>query len=251
MIKEIFHHRSIRQYKNTEIPEEVLKTILEAGSKASNTGNMQAYSIIVSKSKNIKEQLWEAHFSQNMVKEAPVHLTFCADFNRFSHWCKQRDADPGYDNYLSFFNSAVDALLASQNVVLEAEAHGLGACYLGTATYNADKIVDILQLPQLVVPVAAIVLGYPNQTPPLTNRLPMESIVHDEIYHDYSVDSINQIYHERENSEETKELLKINAKKSLAQIFTDNRYKREDNEFFSKKYLSTIKKQGFGDFNYE
>ena len=79
-----------------------------------------------------------------MVIQAPLVLTFCADFNRFNKWCRQRKADPGYDNFLSFMTAAIDALLAAQNCALAAEAHGLGICYLGTTTYNADKIIEIL-----------------------------------------------------------------------------------------------------------
>lgn len=245
MIKEIFHHRSVRAYKNKPIPEEVLLKILEAGTRASNTGNMQAYSIIVSKDNEIRKKLWESHFKQEMVLQAPVHITFCADLNRFTKWCKLRNTEPGYNNFLWFMNSAIDALLASQNIVLEAEAHGLGACYLGTATYNADKIINILDLPELVVPVAAIVLGYPDQKPPLTERLPMESVIHMENYQDFNPEFIDKIYKERESSEETRELLTINQKKNLAEIFTENRYKKSDNIFFSEKYLEVIKKQGF------
>lgn len=246
MIDTIFQHRSIRKYKSDSIPNEILEKILEAGSRASTTGNMQVYSIIVSKEKEQRHKLWEAHFKQEMVKTAPLHLCFCADFNRLSEWCHQRNAIPGYDNFLSFMTAAIDALLASQNVILEAEAHGLGACYLGTATYNADKIVEILELPKLVVPVAAIVLGYPDENPPLTERLPMEAIVHNEKYQSFTQKRIDSIYKQREESEETKKLLNINSKNTLAQIFTENRYKKEDNEFFSAKYLDVIRKQGFG-----
>ena len=245
MIDTIFKHRSVRKYKTNNIPAEILEKIVEAGSRASTTGNMQVYSIIISKEKEQKEKLWEAHFKQDMVKSAPVHLTFCADFNRFSEWCKQREAIPGYNNFLSFMTATIDAILASQNVVLEAEAHDLGACYLGTATYNADKIIDILQLPKLVVPVAAIVLGYPDEDPLLTDRLPMEAISHSERYLEFTSKRIDSIYKQREESEESLKLLEINSKKTLAQIFTDNRYKKEDNEFFSAKYLEVIRKQGF------
>ena len=241
----IFKHKSIRKYKTDNIPAGILEKIIEAGSRASTTGNMQVYSIIISKEKEQKEKLWEAHFKQDMVKTAPVHLTFCADFNRFSEWCEQREAIPGYNNFLSFMTASIDAILASQNVVLEAEAHNLGACYLGTATYNADKIVEILQLPKLVVPVAAIVLGYPNENPPLTDRLPIEAILHSEKYQTFTSKRIDSIYKSREESEESLKLLEINSKKTLAQIFTDNRYKKEDNEFFSAKYLEVIRKQGF------
>ena len=70
-----------------------------------------------------------------MVTEAPVLLTFCADFNRFNKWCLLNNAVPGYDNFLSFMTAAIDALLVAQTVCIAAEARGLGICYLGTTTY--------------------------------------------------------------------------------------------------------------------
>jgi nitroreductase len=245
MLKTIFEHRSIRNYKKDSVPANILSEILKAGTRASTTGNMQVYSMIVNSDPAVKEKLWEAHFKQDMVKQAPLHITFCADFHRFNKWCENRKAIPGYDNFLSFMTAAIDALLASQNVVLEAEANGLGACYLGTATYNADKIIEILDLPEGVVPVAAIVLGYPAETPGLTDRLPLEAVVHHEKYEKFDSQKIDRVYKERDESEETRKLLEINKKETLAQIFTDNRYKKEDNEFFSRKYLEVIKKQGF------
>ena len=245
MIDTIFQHRSIRKYKTDPLENTMLNQILEAGTRASTTGNMQVYSIVVSKDKEIKKQLWEAHFKQDMVKQAPVVLTFCADFNRFNKWCLAREADPGYDNYLSFFTAAIDALLASQNVALAAEANGLGICYLGTTTYMARSIVNILNLPKGVVPVTTLVMGFPDEKPGLTDRLPLQGVIHNEIYKDYTADDINAIYKDKEALEETLELLKVNNKKTLAQIFTDNRYTKKDNVLFSKEYLKIIEEQGF------
>ena len=245
-MKNIFmSHKSIRKYRPDPVSDLLLNEILESGSRASTTGNMQVYSIIVNRDPVIKKKLWEVHFGQDMVIEAPVHITFCADFNRFNTWCRLRHADPGYNNYLSFFTAAIDALLVSQNVCLAAEERGLGICYLGTATYNADKIIDILELPEGVVPVAAIVMGYTAEDPPVSPRLPMEAVVHYEKYRDFTSDRIDKIYRERESSDQTKELLKINEKETLAQIYTDKRYTRKDNEYFSEKFFETIKRQGF------
>lgn len=241
----IFNHRSIRKYKTDSIDSKLIEKILLAGSRASTTGNMQVYSIVVSSDTEIRKQLWETHFKQDMVLQAPLHLTFCADFNRFTKWCNYRKANPGYDNFLSFMTGAIDALLAAQNTALAAEDNGLGICYLGTTTYNADKIIEILNLPKLVVPVTALVLGYPDEEPPLTDRLPLNGIAHYETYKDFDEDNINEIYKEKESLEQTLELLKINDKETLAQIFTDNRYTKKDNILFSNKYLDTIKKQGF------
>ncbi|MFW5803959.1 MAG: nitroreductase family protein [bacterium] len=245
MINTIFQHRSIRKYKNDPIDYQIVRNILEAGSRASTTGNMQLYSIIATRDKNIKNQLWECHFKQDMVIDAPLVLTFCADFNRFVKWCELRDAKPGYDNFLSFYTASIDALLVSQNVALAAESHGLGICYLGTTTYMADKIIEVLNLPKLVMPVTTLVVGYPEETPELTDRLPLEGVLHQETYRDYSSADIDEIYTEKENLKFTRELLDINKKKTLAQIFTDNRYTKKDNITFSLKLLTTLKKQGF------
>lgn len=241
----LLNHRTIRKYKSQPIPQEILDNMLDAAIQASNTGNMQVYSIIVSKDSQIRQKLWEAHFKQDMVLQAPVHITFCADFNRFSKWCQQRQADPGYDNYLSFLTGAIDALLAAQNCAIAAEKAELGICYLGTITWMADRFIEILKLPQLVVPVAAFTVGYPDENPGLTGRLPRMGVVHNEKYQDYSQAAIDNIYEEKENLTETLDLLKENNKESLAQIFTDLRYTRKDNQIFSQKFLEVLKKQGF------
>ena len=241
----LLNHRSIRRFQDKPVPGEVLEKILQAAIRASNTGNMQAYSIIVSSDKNIKKQLWESHFKQNLVLEAPLHLTFCADFNRFTKWCEQRNADPGYDNYLSFLTGAIDAVIAAQNSVVAAEAQGLGICYLGTVTWMADRFIEILDLPKLVVPVAAISIGYPAETPGLTDRLPSKGVVHRERYSDYSEEMIDGIYAEKEALTETLDLLKENNKQTLAQVFTDNRYRKTDNRSFSQKFLKILEEQGF------
>lgn len=238
-------HRSIRKYKTTPIHETVLNEILVAGTRASTTGNMQVYSIIVTTNQEIKDQLAPCHFNQPMVKQAPVILTFCADFNRFNKWCQLRKAVPGYDNFLSFFTAAIDALLVAQNVCIAAEDKGLGICYLGTTTYTADKIIDILKLPKGVVPVTTVVLGYPDENPGLTDRLPTAAVIHREVYQDYSDGDIEQTYAAKEGSPLTQKLIAENKKETLAQIFTDNRYTKKDNVAFSKVLLKVLASQGF------
>ena len=245
MIQTILNHRSIRKYSNRQIEKHILDEILIAGTKASTTGNMQVYSIIVSQDNAIKDKLWGAHFKQDMVKQAPLVLTFCADFNRFNKWCELRGATPGYDNFLSFYTASIDALLAAQNVAIAAESNGLGICYLGTTTYMAEKIIDILDIPENVVPVTTLVIGYPDESPELTDRLPLEGVVHYEKYNNYDEQKINSIYKSKEALESTIELIELNETENLAQIFTDKRYKKEDNIHFSKSFLKIIEKQGF------
>lgn len=245
MIETLLNHKSIRKYKKTAINEHILNRILEAGVRASTTGNMQVYSVIVTTDQAIKDQLWECHFKQDMVKQAPVILTFCADYNRFNKWCQLRKAVPGYDNFLSFYTGTIDALLAAQNMAVAAEDLGLGICYLGTTTYMAEKIVEVLKLPENVVPVTTLVLGYADEKVGLVDRLPLKAVVHKEEYKDYSSDDIEKIYAEKEALPSTKKLIETNKTETFAQIFTDKRYTKKDNIAFSKSFLSLIGKQGF------
>ncbi len=241
----LLQHVTIRNFKKDPVPEELLEQLLNAGIRASTTGNMQWYSIIVTRDAAMKDKLVPLHFNQNVAKTAPLILTFCADINRFNHWCTQNNAVPGFDNFISFFNAATDALLVAQNVCIAAENAGLGICYLGTAIYNAPEIVSLLNLPGNVVPVTAVALGWPADRPGLTDRLPLSGVVHNETYRDYTNETINDIYAAKESLESSVRFIGENKKETLAQVFTDIRYKKPDNEFFSAKYLELIKKQGF------
>lgn len=241
----IFNHRTIRKYKPDLVPDAMLDDILNAAVRTSTTGNMQVYSIIVTKDPEKKRALHPIHFGQQMVLDAPVLLTFCADFNRFNLWCRYRNAEPGYDNFLSFFTAAIDALLAAQNAAIAAEAHGLGICYLGTTTYQAGKIVDLFNLPDGVVPVTTLVVGYADENPPLTDRLPVEAVVHHETYQNYTRERIDALYAEKENLPLTRKLLEENQLDTLAQIFTQKRYTLKDNLHFSKVFMEVLNNQGY------
>ena len=239
--------RTVRAYSDKALDETLLNELLETACRSSNTGNMQAYSIVVTRDVKQKQALAPAHFNQKQVTEAPVVLTFCVDFNRISHWCQQRNAVPGFDNIQALTYASIDAIIVAQTFCVAAEEAGLGICYLGTTTYNAETIVDVLHLPKLVLPITTISVGYPKEsaTTPLPDRLPLEGIIHQEKYLDFDVAAIDRIYAEKEALEESLRFLEINQKDTLAQIYTDIRYKKSDNEFFSTAWLSAIRKQGF------
>jgi nitroreductase len=239
------NRRTIRKYASEPVDVKLLNDILAMGCRTSTTGNMQVYSIVITKDEGKKRELAPLHFNQKMITEAPVVLTFCADFNRFNKWCRLRNAEPGYDNFLSFMTAAIDALLFAQTVCIAAESKGLGICYLGTTTYTADKIIEILKLPKGVVPVTTVTLGWPAEKPEQVDRLPLEAIIHYEVYSDYSDDRIASFYKVKEERQDSQQFVKENDKQSLAQVFTDIRYKKTDNVYFSKTLLKVLKDQGF------
>jgi nitroreductase len=241
----LLNRRTIRKYTTDDISDKLLSDIMSMGIRSSTTGNMQVYSIIVTRDESKKKELAPLHFNQKMITEAPVVLTFCADFNRFNKWCKLRNAEPGYDNFLSFLTAAIDALLVAQTVSIAAESKGLGICYLGTTTYMAHKLIEVLKLPKGVVPVTTITLGWPSEIPEQVDRLPPEAVIHNEMYKDYSENDIIRIYREKENRTDSQQFVNENNKETLAQVFTDVRYKKADNVHFSKILLQVLEDQGF------
>ena len=86
--------RTVRRYSEREVTDELLNRMLEEAAHAPTTGNMQLYSVIVTRGEEAKQALAPAHFNQPQVMGCDVVLTFCADFNRFSRWCENRDAEP-------------------------------------------------------------------------------------------------------------------------------------------------------------
>ena len=209
----IKERRTIRKYTQQPIQDELLNRLLEDAARTQTMGNLQLYSVVVTKSSEMKKRLAPAHFNQPMITEAPVVLTVCADFRRTTNWCEFRNAVPGYNNLLSFMNAA--------------------------------KIIEILDLPRLVFPVATLTVGWPDENPNLTDRLPMGSFVHNETYHSYTEQSINDFYANKESLEENKHFVEINNKETLAQVFTDIRYTKKDNEHMSQGFLNALLHQDF------
>lgn len=253
IIETMKKHRSIRKYKRDSVPDEIMKEILEAGIRASSSGNMQTYSIIVTRDKNIREQMLEAHMYQSMVVDAPVFITFCADAHRMRRWMALNNAPDGFDNFMSFMVAAIDAILVSQNVALAAESKGLGICYLGSTLANCNQIGEILNLPKGVVPVVGFSLGYPDENPPLRDRLPFNGLVHNEKYQDYSDEQIREIFRDRDvkgwerymQSPRLRKIVDETGVENLAQLYSIVKYTRESHQEFSRQVLNYLKDQEF------
>lgn len=246
-------HRSIRKYRSDPIPDELLQDILRAATRASTSGNMQTYSIIVTKDEDRKRQLWEYHYRQDMILQAPVLLTFCADWNRMNLWCRLSDAEPGFDNFLSFLVAFADAMIAAQNAALAAEETGLGICYMGTTLGCTPQLIDFFGLPEDTFPATTLVVGYADEDPEPRARLPMEGIVHRETYEDFPEERVRDTYLSRETEgwnrymsfPELAQRIAGSGVENLAQIYTQLKYRKKDNEDVSAELLVGLARQGF------
>lgn len=192
-------HRSIRRYKPDPIDPSLIDSILETSIRgSSSSGNLTTYSLVLTRDRERKRKLYELHFEQEMVLQAPLVITFCADTWRTRRWLRLRGARDNFDNFEGFLVAAFDAIILSQSVALAFEAHGYGICYMGTTLWSAIEIAEFLKLPETVVPVTSMVVGVPDEHPVKRDRLPLRAYVHDEVYQDPSDEDLLRLYRDRE-----------------------------------------------------
>ena len=239
------NRRTIRNYQPKEVPMSEIRDIVEKAMRAPTCGNMQLYSVVVTRDKDMKSRLEPLHFNQPAATGCSAILTICADFNRFTRWCELSDAKPGYDNFHSFITALTDAVIFTQQIITIAEMRGFGTCWLGTVNYNAEAISQLLKLPELVVPVASISLGYPEEGEGQCERLPVEAVLHEETYHVDSDEEIMNLFKAKDDYAPNKEFVRVNHKQSLAQVFTDIRYPENMNIAVSESFMKLLKEKGF------
>lgn len=245
-IQKYFHNRrTVRQFRAEAPSEAMIAEIVEAATKAPNTGNMQLYSVVESRSKEQLSRLAPTHFNQPAAVSAPVLLTVCADVHRFERWCEVSSAEPAMRNLQMLLAAIIDAVALSQQIVTVAELSGLGTCYLGTVTYNAPQIAEILRLPSGVVPVCCLAVGYPAAEGVESERLPVDGILYHETYPALADEEIRRIYSAKDCYEPNRKFVEENGKESLAQVFTDVRYPKRNNEPFSEVFMNFLRAQGF------
>jgi hypothetical protein len=175
-----------------------------------------------------KKRLYELHLQQDFILEAPLLITFCADWFRTREWLRSRGARDNFDNLVGYLVAAFDAMIVAQNVCLGFEARGLGICYMGTTLFSMGEIAEFLELPDTCLPVTTIVVGYPDEQPAKRDRLPLAAFLHDEVYHRPTPDELDAFYREREvrgwarymANPELKQIVEEAGITSLAQFYT-------------------------------
>jgi nitroreductase len=248
-------HKSIRKYKSDDIADDLLNDLILCGQRASSSGNMQSWSVVITKDIERKKKLHKLHLEQDMILQAPVVLTFCSDFNRIRQWLDLNNSAQSFDDYLGFQTGLIDAVIAAQNTAVAAESHGLGICYMGTTQWAADKISEFLELPDYVVPVTSLVIGYPDEeVEEVRYRLPQEALVFKEKYPKRSDEEIKALYEEFERSSWERyktfpgliETLEKEGITKVSDFYTSKiKYSKELHDRTSKMFLYLLKEKKF------
>ena len=192
-------HRSIRSYKPDPIDPAIVEQVCgDAVAGGSSSGNLNSVTLVLTRDPERKRKLYELHFEQEMVLQAPLVVTFCADWFRTREWLRKRGARDNFNNLIGYHVAAFDAMIVAQNVCLGFQAHGIGICYMGTTLHSMGAIADFLDLPDTCVPVTTIVAGWPDEDPAKRDRLPLRAFLHDETYHRPTDAQLEDIYEQRE-----------------------------------------------------
>ena len=239
------NHRSIRKFTNEKVSPALLEEIVNCGLRASNTGNMQLYSVIATQEEPLRTELCGLHFGQ--CATAPLWLTVCTDVARYHQYCRVNQCDEPYGNLLWFISALVDASLFAQNICVAAEAKGLGFCYLGTVNYNTEKIAELLNCSKGVVPVIAIAMGHPDEGGRMSERLGTDAVLHHETYHVPSDEELIASHKVRDNDPFNQQMVRENGTRNYCEIFTTKRYPRAQNEAISADLLAFLRKSGMMD----
>lgn len=249
-------HRSIRQFRPDPIDGAWLDGLLhQALQGGASSGNLNLVSVVKTGDPVRREGLYRLHSEQPMILQAPWLLTFCADTHRTRVWLAQRGARLGFADLLSWHTAALDTMLLAQTTALALEAHGLGTCYMGTTLFRMGQIAEFLQLPEHVLPVTTLVVGWPAEAPAQRDRLPAAAWIHDETYRDPTPEEIDARYAERDVKGWQRYLsmkpdfaaeLAANGITTLAQYYTSPmKYDPDRFAAFSRDLHAALARHGF------
>ena len=182
-------HTSVRRFKEEAIPQEDLNTILSAGQMASSWKNFQSYSVIVVRSQEKKDALFEL-VPQEAIRQSAAFLLFVGDLNRAEKGARLHTDTFQPQGVEGLLITAVDAALAGQNTLLAAESLGYGGVIIGLVRYKSVELAELFKLPDYTYPVFGIALGVPNQKHDVKPRLPLENVVFEEEYQEQTAEAI-------------------------------------------------------------
>jgi nitroreductase len=179
----LMKRRSIRVFKDQEVQQNIIDKLLDVANNCPSGGNIQPISIITVQTTDGRERLSNLIGSQPWVKNVPLSMIFCIDFYRVKRWATLSSANFKGENALSHFLIAyADLMCAAQNVVITAESFGLGSVYVGSIQSVVDEIREKFSIPDLVLPLMLLCIGYPDSIPSFIPKLKRNIITHKEKY---------------------------------------------------------------------
>ncbi len=155
LLDAIFERRSVRRYKRKQIPKKVLRNILEAARLAPSATNAQPWHFIVITDQEKKNALSKGRWN-SFIRDSAFTVVGCGE--RSSRW------------------STIDIAIALENMVIAAEAQGVGSCWVGD--FKERQVKKLLGIPRNLKVISLVSFGYPLEKPPPPKKKSLEEIVH-------------------------------------------------------------------------
>ena len=205
----IENRRSVRTYSNQSVTRAEKNLILKATFRAPTAGNLMLYSIIEVKKQKLKDRLAITCDNQPFIARAPYVLLFLADYQRWFDYFEHCEVKKHLGGLKVLYRkpqagdlllACCDALIAAQTAAIAAESLGIGSCYIGDILERYEIHRELFNLPPYVVPITLLCFGHPtpglriNRTP----RFGKQAIVHQNIYHRFEGNELEQVFHEKE-----------------------------------------------------
>jgi FMN reductase [NAD(P)H] len=175
----LMRRRSIRSFEDRPVPPELLDALLDAAVNAPSGGNIQPISVVVVEGPDDRAELASMVGGQPWVANAPLSLIFCIDFHRVKRWAGMFGVEfLGERSVGTFLIAYADLMCAAQSVVILAESEGLGSVYVGTIQSSIGAAREHFEMPEDVVPLMVLSLGYPKRAPGNIPKLGRDAMVH-------------------------------------------------------------------------
>lgn len=231
----LMKRRSIRVFQEREIPDEIIEKLLDVAIHGPSGGNLQPFSIILVRSQEGKKKLAELSGGQPWVTKAPLNMIFCLDFFRIKRWADSCEVDFKGEKALNHFLIAyADLMIAAQSVAILAETYGLGSVYIGSIQHEIDETRKYFEIPEYVLPMMLLSIGFPKSIPPSIPKLKKEIMIHKERYQKPSDEAIRRALDEKYGP------IDQNLEKYLERIFIEA---LEAEKLDASSYMERVKKE--------
>lgn len=188
---------SCRAFRPDPIDAALLRLLCAAALSAPTKSDLQQADILLVTDPQLRARIAALVPSMPWVREAPAFLVFLANGRRIRRVARLRGRPFANDHLDAFFNATVDAAIVLGAFTVAAEAVGLGTCAISVIRDRIFDLAALLELPELVVPVAGMCVGWPAELPPPHPRLPLALTLHENRFDDRDLEEQVEAYDAR------------------------------------------------------
>lgn len=181
VLSQMHDHRSIRTYTDAAVPDDDIRTAVEAAQCASTSANIQTYCIVQITDPSVREAMVALTGGQEKVRDCGAFFVICADMRRHRLLAARAGAQC-HENLESFLLGVVDASLFAQNLLLAFESLGWGGCFIGGLRNDLSGVNSLLNLPPGVYPLFGMTIGTAAEEPWKRPRMPVSGVLFKDAY---------------------------------------------------------------------